>query len=649
MPSRLDTTISGKSDPKIIKTAVDSFLNGVVDLIFPPEIAYSGLAKMAGLKPQFLSRAKKASAEIVGILEEINQRAQILRSREYADLAEKEFRSWSPDGEKLSVGVSACVDRGIASEAVSAPDASMGRTLAGDIPFSHIASKNSFVLDASALKKRLIHGGRGGGGTVLELLVEHTGCGRRGQMLANEASGSEVPDLGYVFDRVESLAGQFAGSVSSLRGVSPLGGRRGNLSQKNNIEKGLGLIKKLWENYEKKDGAVLAPDGGLWAGVVAKIAQRQALENLPLVKIVAPVEIFDKSNANLIVGADSLSALTHPIVLREGGFTAKALDELANKGIIFSLKNEAVVIARSAATWQSMPNPVNYADLQSDWLNIQSKISGLTQKLWVKYRSEKTDKGPLTGMVNRFLDLSLSLRGAQRRGNLYNLELIKARMTHQLFRCLAYTTLLGTFEKGHPSGKHLEDHLATGDHSTGAKRHLALGQGDLSRPSAAEIFTGYTVLLHSKPGHDGTPIPLFIKVDTERESDQPMTTEETDIATSDMREALKLWPYMAVGDLIPVVTVRGKITGGGVDRLPYSIVANLGSIVEMNEGRNKVLPDLVPALNTKGKMVMVPASAVIEAGLNAGDDLKDFRAKVMLVADRFSDPAVQRSFRKNKN
>ena len=37
-------------------------------------------------------------------------------------------------------------------EAVSAPDASMGRTLGGDIPFSHIASKNSFVLDASALK-----------------------------------------------------------------------------------------------------------------------------------------------------------------------------------------------------------------------------------------------------------------------------------------------------------------------------------------------------------------------------------------------------------------------------------------------------------------------------------------------------------------
>ena len=275
MPSRLNTTISGKSDPKIIKTAVDSFLNGVVGLIFPPEILNSSLSKMAGLKPIFLSRAKKASAEIADILQEINQRAQILRSREYADLAEKEFRSWSPDGEKLSVGVSACVDRGIASEAVSAPDASMGRTLGGDIPFSHIASKNSFVLDASALKKRLIHGGRGGGGTVLEIMVEHTGCGRRGQMLANEASGSEIPDLGYVFDRVESLAGQFSGSKSE-------------------IAKGIGLIKNLWNTYDKKDGAVLAPDGGLWAGIVAKIAQRQALENLEMVKIVAPIEIFDK-------------------------------------------------------------------------------------------------------------------------------------------------------------------------------------------------------------------------------------------------------------------------------------------------------------------------------------------------------------------
>jgi hypothetical protein len=614
----LNTTISGKSDPKIIKTAVDSFLNGVVDLIFPPEIAYSGLAKMAGLKPIFLSRAKKASGEIVDILQEINERAGILRSWEYADLAEKEFRSWSPDGEKLSVGVSACVDRGIASEAVSAPDAAMGRTLAGDIPFSHIASKNSFVLDASALKKRLIHGGRGGGGTVLELLVEHTGCGRRGQMLANEASGSEVPDLGYVFDRVESLASQFEGI-------------------KIDIEKKLGLIKKLWESYEKKDGAVLAPDGGLWAGVIAKIAQRQALENLPLVKIVAPIEIFDKSNANLIVGADSLSALTHPIVLQEGGFTAKALDELANKGIIFSLKDCPLQRGQSS---------VDYADLQSDWLNIQSKISGLTQKLWVQYRSEKSAKKPLTDMVNRFLDLSLSCGAGSRSARQGLSPLIRARMTHQLFRCLSYTSLLGTFEKGHPSGKHLEDHLATGDHSTGAKRHLALGQGDLSRPSAAEIFTGYTVLLHSKPGHDGTPIPLFIKVDTERQSDQPMTTEETDIATSDMREALKLWPYMAVGDLIPVVTVRGKITGGGVDRLPYSIVANLGSIVEMSEGRNKVLPDLVPALNSFGKVVQVPASAVIEVGLETGDDLRDFRNKVMLVADRFSDPAVQKSFRK---
>lgn len=620
MPSILTTTISGKTDPKIIKTAVESFINGVVDLIFPPEIANSSLSKMAGLKPVFLARAKKASAEIVDILQEINQRAQILRSREYVDLAEKEFRSWSPDGEKISVGVSACVDRGIASEAVSAPDASMGRTLGGDIPFSHIASKNSFVLDASALKKRLIHVGRGGGGTVLEILIEHTGCGRRGQMLANEASGSEIPDLGYVFDRVESLAGQFSGPAAA-------------------VEKGISLIKKLWNGYDKKDGAVLAPDGGLWAGIVAKVAQKQALEDLEMVKIVAPVEIFDKSNANLIAGADSLAALTHPVVLKEGGYTPKALEELADRGIIFSLKKELVVIARSEATRQSMLNPedqLSYADLQSDWLNVQSKISGLAQQLWNQYRSEKGGKGPLTGMVNRFLQAALKQPSA----------VIKSRMTHQLFRNLAYSRLLGTFEKGHPSGKHLEDHLATGDHSTGAKRHLALGQGDLSRPSAAEIFTGYTVLLHSTPGHHGTPIPLFIKVDTERTSDQPMTTEETDIATSDMREALKLWPYMAAGDLIPVVAIRGKTTGGGVDRLPYSIVANLGSIVEMKEGRNKVLPDLVPALNTKGKVVEVPASAVIEAGLNSVPDLKDFRAKVMAVADRFSDPAVQKSFRK---
>ena len=195
---------------------------------------------------------------------------------------------------------------------------------------------------------------------------------------------------------------------------------------------------------------------------MAKIAQRQALENLETVKIVAPIEIFDKSNANLIAGADSLSALTHPIVLKEGGYTAKALDELADQGIIFSLSKEDCPLQRGQSS-------VDYADLQSDWLNVQSKISRLTQELWNKYLAEKSGKGPLTNMVNRFLGVVLKQAS----------PLIRARMTHQLFRNLAYCRLLGTFEKGHPSGKHLEDHLATGDHSTGAKRHLALGQGDL--------------------------------------------------------------------------------------------------------------------------------------------------------------------------
>ena len=69
-----------------------------------------------------------------------------------------------------------------------------------------------------------------------------------------------------------------------------------------------------------------------------------------MVKIVAPIEIFDKLNANLIVGADSLSALTHPIVLKEGGYTAKALDELADKGIIFSLFKEDCPLQRGQSS-----------------------------------------------------------------------------------------------------------------------------------------------------------------------------------------------------------------------------------------------------------------------------------------------------------
>ncbi|MBI5356402.1 hypothetical protein HZB78_02200 [Candidatus Collierbacteria bacterium] len=625
--NRLETIIGGETDRQVIEKAVDAFMGGIAEVFFPDSLknlpADSVLKRVAELRPDFMSRAEGTTETFVDIVQEINERAKVLASSEFAELTKREKDMWQIPGQQILTGVAACVDRGIASEAVAGTGTAMGRTLGGDVPVSFIESRGEFVADPSALKKRLIHSARQGAADILEIAVEHTGCGRRDQMLANEAGdGDEIPALGYVFDHLDALAPEFK--------LSP-----------QEVKTGLKDLKGLWNNYSRNHGGVEAPDGGLLAGVVAKIAQRQAFGNMPEVRMVVPVEIFNKLDGDLIAGVDSLSALTHPAVLEAGGFTNESLQALAEQGLIFSLKQEAQKIRELLPVKSGTRS---YRELQENWLAVQTEITDLTQKLWDYYRGGDGRGRQIKGIVDKFLGAGLG-QIVDKAAACGKAETIRNRMTHQLFRCLAYDHILDTFGMGHPPGKHLEDHLATGDHSSGAKRHLALGQGDLQRPSASEMYTGYSVLQHSVPGHEGSPVPLMIKVDTDRGDHQPMSTEETEVATSDLFEAFKLWPYMVVGDMIPVLAIRGKGGNGGASRLPLSIVQNLGSLVDLSQGRKTSLAEFAPASNSKGQVVQVPSTSVIEAGIAAGADLKNFRGRMIEVADRFSDQALQKSIK----
>lgn len=630
IPNRLETIIGGETNQQVIEKAVDTFMGGIAEVFFPDSLKNlpvdSVLRKAAELRPDFMSRAEGTTETFVDIIREINERAKVLSSPEFAELTRREQEMWQVPGQSILIGVAACVDRGIASEAIAGTGTAMGRTLGGDVPVSFIEARGEFIADPSALKKRLIHSARQGNADILEIAVEHTGCGRRGQMLANEAGdGDEIPALGYAFGHLDALAPEFKASASE-------------------INSGLKNLKSLWDRYSRNHGGIEAPDGGLLAGVVAKIAQRQAFGNMPEAKMVVPIEVFNKFDGDLIAGVDSLSALTHPAVLDAGGFTSESIKTLADQGLIFSLKQESQKIRDLLPV---KGGTRSYRDLQENWLDVQTEITDLTKELWDSYLEGDGHGQQIKVMVDKFLSVSLS-QVADKVTAGGKAEAIRNRMTHQLFRCLAYDHILDTFGIGHPPGKHLEDHLATGDHSSGAKLHLALGQGDLQRPSASEMFTGYSVLQHSVPGHDGTPVPLMIKVDTDRGDHQPMSTEETEVATDDLIEALNLWPYMVVGDIIPVLAIRGKGGNGGASRLPLSIVQNLGSLVDLSQGRKTSLAEFVPASNSKGQVVQVPSTAVIEAGISAGADLKNFRGRMVEVADRFSDSALQKSIKSRK-
>lgn len=629
-----NTIIEGTLKTEEIERAVALYLEGLAKLAFPANLHTSSRVpkNIDDLKPLFTRRIKYSTNHIKDIISEINRRAVDWHSEVFSRLLQKDRALWqTKTGKMVEFGVLCCVDKGIPSEAVVGVDGAIGRLLAGDIEVAFIPTKKKFVAVASTLTKRLVHMGRQGIDCIVEPLIEHTACGRRGQMLANEEGIADIPSINYVISHAEALTSELPGKLE------------------HNISK-IQQIQSLWLSLDRSTSGVKAKDGGTYIGIILKIAQRQAFKSLPFIHLFSPVEIYDKYTGDMMAGIDRLEVLTDKDVIKNGGYTKEVLQKLVTSqkifGVSFYMKDLKTILKKVSSF---APGSSTYADLQTRWLTTQEKLISITESLWKIYQSTAKDSFFIKKMVKTYLSFAFDDQNSV--GASFKLapawasyrESAKMRLIHHLFHVIAYAYLFDTFEKGNPPGIHIEDHLAFGDHAGGAKSHLALGQGDLDRPSATEIFTGYSVLLHSIPGKTGIPIPVMIKLDTERLKEYPMTTEETSIAQEDFKEFLKLWPYFMVGDMLPVIAIRGK-QNGGVSRLGLSVVLSFGDMVDLLEQPRSPLPPFVPANNSQGEVVLVPGEDVLICGIEAGKDLGKFRHDMAHVADRYSKPAVQESF-----
>lgn len=618
--TRVETIIDGSVDPDVIAQAIQTYIEGLQTMAFPPELADTlGISgELGNLQASFTNRTEQIAALTKEIILQINTRALQLNNPVYKNLQIKDKSLWSKaSDDTVLFGVLVCVDKGISGEAMGIDISNVGRVLAGDIEFAYIPSKKSFYPMASALVKRLIHYGRQGKRTLVEPLIEHTACGRRGQILANEEAHGEIPTLGYIFANLHALRAEFSPSPT--------------------IDDAFQKITGIWKSWPRQGVSVVTPDKGLYAGVIQKIAQRQALRQLKKdITIISPIEVYEKETGNLYVGLDTLQVLTDDRVQSAGGFTKAVLKTLSDDKTIFALSFYAdSVFTDIESRIELRRGSCTYQDLQRHWLESLAQLVSVTEALWRLYEA----KAPTV------CDMVASYFKAFNGTSVQEANAVDRRLIHHLFHVVAYAFLLDTLGKGHEPGiKHIEHYLATGDHEIGSKPLIALGQGDLDRPSASEMFTGYSVLLHSSPGHDGTPIPVVIKMDTDRPGNKPMSTEETNIAFDDIREFLKLWPYFLVGDMIPILMVRGKHTGG-VSRLGLSIIRSLGDMCTLLEQSDTLLPQFVPANNSQGAVVLVPSRSVIEVGITAGNDLKKFRNLLPILADTHSDKAIQRAYR----
>jgi hypothetical protein len=221
-----------------------------------------------------------------------------------------------------------------------------------------------------------------------------------------------------------------------------------------------------------------------------------------------------------------------------------------------------------------------------------------------------------------------------------------------MFHTYAYAYLLNTLEVPHvPGAHHIESYLTTGDHSIGERKTVGLGQGDLARPTSAEILTGRSVLMHSKGLRADEPIAVVIKLDTRSESTQPVSNEETGVALNDFREMLDLWPYILVGDMVPVIAIRGKSgeRAGGISRVPLSVVQSFKNFAVLLEKSKRPLPDYVNATTTDGKVVLVEAADVLRIGIDHGEDLAEFRKRVQTLADEKNNGRDQARFLRYSN
>lgn len=609
---KVETIIDGSISPAVISQAITTYIEGLQTIAFPAEIEKTlGISgNLDVLHTSFDRRAKQIGEITKQIILQINRRARELSHPDYLDLQAKDTALWYTTGPKPQFGVLVCVDKGISGETMGINVSNVGRVLAGDIEFSYIPSKKIFFPNASALIKRFIHWGRQGKNILVEPIIEHTNCGRRAQILANEEARGEIPSLGFIFANIHALVPDYPSRADA--------------------------IQKIWHNWPRRGVSVITPDNGLYAGIIQKMAQKQALAQLKQdITIISPIEVYEKETGNLYAGLDQTDVLTDSRVLRAQGFTRDILTKLSSDKTIFSLSYHTKNINKDIEKLGVIRRGSrSYHDLQYQWIACLADLVSITETLWQLYAKKNIG---VTAMVTEYFHAWNRTRPA-------NNNLVDRRIIHHLFHVAAYAFLFDTIQKGHTPGlHHIEHYLATGDHEIGTKPLIGLGQGDLDRPSASEMFTGYSVLLHSNPGRKGTPIPVVIKLDTDRTGDKPMSTEETNVAFDDLFEFLKLWPYFLVGDMIPILMVRGKHMGG-VSRLGLSIIRSLGDMTILFEQSEKILPRFVPANNTKGAVVLIPAKQVIEAGIRAKGNLKSFRKKLPFLADEYSDPAVQRAY-----
>lgn len=626
----LPTVIAGAAEREVIESALNAYIEGLDGFTFPKELGNSPyLGVLVGMQP-FVERRQKAVIPLaVEVIGEINERAILLRGDEYADLVTGERSQWALGNALMMVfGGRWCADAGVTREEVVGSDGHMGRSLAGDDDVVWVPEKNRFAFAPSTLVKRLIHGGRMGHKVALEILGEHTICGRRGQQLANRGADNEIAQpLNMVFDHLDALASEFAASPGVVNQL-------------------IDSMMELWGRQDAFGRPLFSNDGGILVGIWMKIAQRQSFRNLSKEMVfVNPIELCDKRDGNLLVGLDQPEVLGDTRALRVGGFTDEVLHELVKKGTVFSLRdevgylNELLEYELPVACGQR-----SFEELQTTWLDVKRDFVRVTGRLWQLYESEGEVGVGIQNMAGRFLKLSLSqlgddLKRVERMADTtgVTVEALKRRLIHQLFRALAYTWVLDTFSRGNPPGEHIEAYLATGDRAVlGTKKYLALGQGDMRPPSADEIFTGRSVLLHSTSIEEDEPILVLMKLDTDRDDDQPMTTEETQRALDDFREMLRLWPYFAVGDMVPVMAVIGK-GHGGVSRVARSVVETFGDI--LNCAAAGILPEMVSATNSRGEVILVRGVDILELGRKAGGDLGLFRRLVTKLADVVSDPA----------
>lgn len=627
------TVIGGSTERGRVERAVSDYADGLHKFL---EI-HPFMAESIGLEQTDAQLIMDATALEVGrasnyvgdTILELNKRYQDRRSPEFKQLKQEDQELWNNQGHRIVEGVMVCVDQGIPSE-LYPPDATMGRSLAGNTPKRYIPSQRSFILDPSYLKKLILHEQRHDPPDArVEWLVVHTQCGRVGQMLSNTGSeGSMIPSFSPYFEHADALFSEFIGDSGDP----------------DTIASGLENLKQYWHDHRPDTGNMSITDEGRLAAVLQKIAKRQAIRHeVSHVPTEMPIQLVDKRDLNIYTGLDNIEVLTDQEVIQSGGFTDYMLEKLAGEGRIFSLKHKASEIYNLLNQKGLQKGSRTYAELQTQWLTVQSELKNITANLWQLFESDDPATQPLKAIVEHYLE-SLG------KTNTINIsaeieQSVKRRLIHDLFHVTSYTYLLNTFEMGNAPGHHSEGYLAVGSPEEGALKNLALAQGELDKVTASNILTQHAVLVKSAPLEKGGPIPALLRLDTERASADRMTNEETLRAQTVFEEMLKLWPYLAVGDIVPFLVIRGK-KEGGISRLPLSILMtfdNLGICYERGQ-----LPEFVPAANTQGEVVLVPARNIIQTRLKTlknNQGLKEFRAELALLADMYSYPEVQRSFR----